>query len=336
MKCVNCNAEVSEGLFCSLCGWNQKHIPKTSTLENLRTKWMLTKHYRSLGPKGKRGYDLAWRFLLPLAAKPIQNIVFEDYQAVLDEMAVNDYSRSAQEKVQQLISQLNKLAMQDGLIYRNIAPDLALEGKEAKESLPFEDRHIPLLLECARSGGKYQEAARITLCLIFTGFRPEEFFSIRCEDLDPRRPFLMAGSKTEAGKNRKVPVLSVIQPYIINWYLSCPVANHQKQGYLVRGARGGRKDLHNWRNREFYPMTLELGINRPDELNRKRTIPHITPYSARHTFATLAYRAGVDKDALKQIIGHSSFDTTTKFYIHSETEALLREAQKIETYFKAM
>ena len=79
-------------------------------------------------------------------------------------------------------------------------------------------------------------------------------------------------------------------------------------------------------------MTLELGINRPDQLTRKKEIQHITPYSARHTFATLAYRAGVDKNVLIRMIGHTNFKTTQKFYIHSELEIMLSEATKIDTY----
>ena len=278
------------------------------TLESLHNRWKLTKHYRKLGPQGRSGYDLAWtKQLASLASMPVQDITFEDYQAILDTMAYQGYSRSAQEKVQQLISQLNQMAVREDMVKRNLAPDLVLEGVAPKETRPFDDCHIPLLLEYSKSSdSKYQQAAQITLCLIFTGFRPEELFAIRCEYMNPQEPFLVSGSKTAAGKNRMVPILSIVYPFIAHWYLSCPMVNHQKQGFLIRGPKGGQKNLHNWRAREFYPMTLELGINRPDQLTSKRQMPHITPYSARHTFATLAYRAGVDKEALKKIIGHAS------------------------------
>ncbi|HJD18601.1 MAG TPA: site-specific integrase [Candidatus Fournierella excrementavium] len=339
MICVNCQKQVSDGLFCSICGWNQHKNPETCTLKAVYTRWKKRKHYRGLGPKGKEGYDLAWNWLRRLGGVPIQTITFDDFQNILDEMAAAGLSVSMQQKVQQLISQLNKQAISDGILSCNLASELVLEGREARETLPFEMEHISLLLEHAKSG-TYAQAAQITLVLLTTGFRPQELFSIRCEDIDPRFPFLCSGSKTQAGRNRLVPILPMVRPFLIKWYLGCPVVNGQKQGYLVRGPKGARKNLTNWRAREFYPMTLELGINRPDQLTDKHNIPHITPYSARHGFATLSARAGVEKDVLIKVIGHSSYATTEKFYIHAsladlpEMQEIQREAQKLAKYLE--
>lgn len=340
MICCSCKNRVSDGLFCSICGWDQRKAPDQCTLLALHGRWKKRKHYRSLGPKGKSGYDLAWKKLETLARRPIQTITFDEYQTVLDEMAASGLALSTQQKVQQLISQLCKLAISESLLAQNIASELALEGRQARATQPFDLGHIPLLLDYAKSG-RYAQAAQITLVLIFTGFRPEELFSIRCEDIDPQVPFLCSGSKTEAGKNRIVPILPLVQPYIARWYLSCPIRDHRKQGFLIRGAKGGRKNLANWRAREFYPMTLELGINRPDQLNDKRKFPHITPYSARHSFATWSAKAGVEEKALTKMIGHADIKTTEKFYIHAEllelptAKKIQREAMKIENYIKA-
>lgn len=339
MVCMNCKKIVSDGLFCSICGWDQRKDPARCTLNEVHNRWKKRKHYRSLGPKGKRGYDLAWNKIECLAELPIQMIQYDDYQRCLDEMACSGLSLSTQQKVQQLISQLSKQAIIEGLITQNYASELVLEGREARETLPFEINHIPLLYQCAK-GGKYAQTAQIVLVLITTGYRPEELFSIRCEDMDPRIPFLCSGSKTVAGQDRIVPILPLVQPFISQWYLSCPVVAHQKQGYLVRGAKGGKKNFANWRAREFYPMTLELGINRPDQLNDKRNIPHITPYSARHSFATFSAYAGVEEETLIKMIGHADIRTTRKHYIHAglmdlpEANHIQKEAQKIEDYIK--
>ena len=340
MTCVNCQKQVSDGLFCSICGWDQRKDPARCTLQEVFTRWKKRKHYRALGPKGKEGYDLAWTWLCRLADVPIQGIRFDDFQDILDEMAAAGLSVSMQQKVQQLISQVSKQAIAEEILSRNLASELVLEGKEARETLPFQMEHFSLLLEHAKSG-TYAQAAQITLVLLTTGFRPQELFSIRCEDIDPRIPFLRSGSKTAAGRNRVVPILPLVRPFLIKWYLGCPVVDGHKRGFLVRGPNGARKNLTNWRAREFYPMTLELGINRPDQLNDKHSIPHITPYSARHGFATLSARAGVEKDVLTKVIGHSSYATTEKYYIHAELtdlpeiQDIQREAQKLENYLEA-
>ena len=340
MICVNCKKWVSDGLFCSICGWDQRNNPDRCRLKAVFDRWKKRKHYRDLGCKGKEGYNLAWNWISRLGDVPIQEISFDAYQAGLDEMAAAGLSVSMQQKVQQLISQLSKQAITEGILSRNPAPELALEGKEARETLPFQPEHISLLLEHAKSG-LYAQAAQITLVLLTTGFRPQELFSIRCEDIDPRVPYLCSGSKTAAGRNRVVPILSMVRPFLVNWYLACPVVDGHKRGYLVRGPKGARKNLTNWRAREFYPMTLELGINRPDQLNDKHNIPHITPYSARHSYATMSAYAGVKKDVLAKVIGHSSYTTTEKYYIHAnladlpEMQEVQREAQKLEDFLQA-
>ena len=116
MVCMNCKKIVSDGLFCSICGWDQRKDPARCTLNEVHNRWKKRKHYRSLGPKGKSGYDLAWKKLETLACRPIQTITFDEYQTVLDEMAASGLALSTQQKVQQLISQLCKLAISESLL----------------------------------------------------------------------------------------------------------------------------------------------------------------------------------------------------------------------------
>ena len=332
MICKNCHCNVPDGRFCLFCGWDQNQTPAECTLEKIHDRWIRCKHYRQLTPAGKSGYDLAWRRQLKsLADRKINQISLAEYQAILDSMADNGLSQSTQAKVQQLISQLSQMAISEGIITRNPAGDLILEGRSSRETLPFEDHHIATLLQYVKDpDAAYQQAAKITLTLIFTGYRPEELFSIRRCNVNPQEGFLIAGSKTEAGKNRIVPVVDIIAPFLTEWYLSCPP---DPDAYLIRGPRGGKIVLNNWRAREFYPMTQELGINRPDQIAAKRKIPHITPYSARHTFATLAWRADVDSNALTKMIGHASIKTTAKHYIHRDYMKMRTEADKISAFW---
>ncbi len=332
MICKNCHCDVPTGKFCLFCGWDQNQIPADCTLEKIHARWVRGKHYRELTRAGKAGYDLAWRRRLScLADKKINQISLSEYQEILDTMAEEGLSKSTQAKVQHLISQLSQLAIAEGILIRNPACNLILEGRRSRETLPFEDHHIAALLQYVQNpDATYLDAAKITLTLIFTGYRPEELFSIRRCNVNPQEGFLIAGSKTEAGKNRIVPVVDIIAPFLTEWYLSCP---QDPDAYLIRSSRGGKVVLNNWRAREFYPMTQELGINRPDQIASKTKIPHITPYSARHTFATLAWRADVDSNALTKMIGHASIKTTAKHYIHRDFMKMRAEANKISEFW---
>ena len=55
----------------------------------------------------------------------------------------------------------------------------------------------------------------------------------------------------------------------------------------------------------------------------------LSPYSCRHTFATLAIKSGIKPEQLKQIIGHASYSTTVDFYNHTNAQELVAAAQKI-------
>lgn len=49
-------------------------------------------------------------------------------------------------------------------------------------------------------------------------------------------------------------------------------------------------------------------------------IPGITTYYARHTWATLAYEAGVPVDVISQALGHSMGNKTTLIYIKPDQD----------------
>ena len=66
---------------------------------------------------------------------------------------------------------------------------------------------------------------------------------------------------------------------------------------------GGFWNEKNWRNRKFYPFLEEIGIQpNPYDENGKRKpeffgkLATYTPYTTRHTYASLCDRAGVNKD----------------------------------------
>lgn len=58
-------------------------------------------------------------------------------------------------------------------------------------------------------------------------------------------------------------------------------------------------------------------------------IPDVTPYSCRHTYATLASQAGVKPEILQKIMGHSDYKTTVSIYEHPDLQTILEESKKI-------
>lgn len=331
MQCKKCKCEVPNGRFCCCCGWDQSRLAgQLQTFGDVFQNWS-NLHYRRIGTKSKETYDGCWSKLQSYQDVPITQLTTMEYQEMLDKHT-SGQSKSSQRKMQIFISQLCKHAMMLGLLQVNFATFLLLDGYESAESTPFTIAEIATIQKYAENKKHlYWQAARITLCLIFTGFRPNEFFSLQQEHIHFKEGFMVGGSKTKAGKNRVVPILPMIHEYIFEWcMLSC--TDGDASTYLVKSQKGQKINLRNWRTREFYPLMAELGINDPYSYLCKNYNARMKPYSARHTFATLAYQAGVHPETIKKIVGHVSFDFTSKIYIHSDIEYIRTETSKIVNF----
>ncbi len=64
---------------------------------------------------------------------------------------------------------------------------------------------------------------------------------------------------------------------------------------------------------------------------KKYGLEHMTVYGLRHSFATLNSEKGMDREVLKELMGHSEFETTDFYYIHitEERRKNLKEYMKI-------
>lgn len=293
------------------------------TLGQLREEWQDV-HYQTIGAKAQESYNVAWKHLAPLADRKVRDLRSGDYQAVITAMVDAGLSDSSCQKVRHLVSQLNQYAIQNEIISRNYGDFLVISAPKAAEKDKFSVEEIKLLWDHA-----LDERAQIVLVLIYTGFRINELFSVRRDDVDLAAGYITGGEKTEAGKNRIVPIHPKIMPFVKSWV-------GQGRDYLITNTNGGQKNDRNYRAREFYPLLIDLGIldaAKDDKgaqklLEGKYPIPakptRLTPHCTRHTFASLMSTAGVTDDVLIRLIGHSD-KAHTERYIHKDLEEL-REA----------
>lgn len=85
--------------------------------------------------------------------------------------------------------------------------------------------------------------------------------SVKVGDVALKQGYIIGGSKTDAGLNRKIPILPCIQPYIEAWMHTDGkiVSLDERAGrYLITNGAGKRLDLKNFRSRQFYPLLVEL------------------------------------------------------------------------------
>ena len=212
-------------------------------------------------------------------------------QKIVDECGSG---RRTQENMKAAASLVFKYGMQNDVVAKNYAEFIVIQKEEQKE------REVFTMDEVRKIAESQDVFAGYILVLIFTGFRPNELFSLKKNDFYGN--YFIGGSKTEAGKNRVVTIPAVIMP----------VVKRQLSGssdYIFPAPDGSKMDLSHFRTRYYYPTLKSLDV---------RPLP---PYSCRHTFATMLKKIKGPATDKQKLMGHTSF-TMTAHYTHTDVESL--------------
>lgn len=197
--------------------------------------------------------------------------------------------------------------------------DISIKEKTNTDSpkhIPFTINEIGTLIQTNTIESK------IVLIYIFSGCRPIELLNIHTSNIfididndddgiNKKISYMITGSKTEAGKDRIVPIHDFIKPFIIELL-------HDHSDYLI--VRNNIKDKSLWYRRYFLKAMKQLNMK------------HL-PYDTRHTFSTLAKLNKMDNFSRKRIMGHKSKDITDDVYTHTIINQLYDEIHKIKVQF---
>ncbi len=255
-------------------------------------------HYKDIGSAGAESYDGAYKVFAPLHQKKFRDLRTADFQAVLDNYM--DKSHSTVSKYKQLITQMSQWAIREEIITTNFAKFVRLPENVKKEKEIFTDAEIEKL---EKDGS---DTAKIILMLIYTGMRIGELFSLTVDNF--HGDYVVGGEKTEAGRNRIIPIRPEGRTYFSYFAEKAP-------GALLLSGYDGQKVVANFRRRDYYPLLEKLSIERH------------TPHATRHTFASWARRKGISPEALQKILGHADYSTTANIYVHTSPEELVKAVE---------
>lgn len=255
-------------------------------------------HYREIGVKGVESYDRAFAVCAALHDRKMRDLRTPDYQAVIDANAGKAHSTLS--KYKQLMTQMGRWAVREELTTTNFASFVKLPPAQRAEKETFSAAEIAAL-EADSS-----DAARVVLMLIYTGMRIGELFDLPVADWHQR--YAIGGEKTEAGRNRVIPIRPEGRGYFAD-------AAARATGELLLSGMDIQHTVANFRRRDYYPLLERLGIRRH------------TPHATRHTYASWGRDAGIPPEVLQKILGHASYSTTANIYVHSDTETLIQAVE---------
>lgn len=308
------------------------------TLGQVYARLQQSDEWQKLTDKGREGLQSAWNRLLPLEGRVARTLTAEDFQKVIREAkkeqryktltpaqyhalspskrARYDALKSAppeplgyegKAKIKQLVVHLYRVMIRLGLAENNLGELLVLPhaDKSTKRNFTAEEQAILRRHDA-------DDAVKMILILIDMGLRIGELLTLPKERVDLETGMIHWGSKTDAGKDRPVPIPETTMPYIRYFYA-------QPGPLLI--SNGGQKITEDaFRRQYFYPALDRLGIQYQQD---GKNI--ITPHRARHTFIADSVAAGVAPEALKTIAGHSKYSTTIDKYNDAADEVYLRK-----------
>ena len=158
-----------------------------------------------------------------------------------------------------------------------------------------------------------------------TGLRKQEVCNLRIGDLQPfnNQPCILVRGK--GNQERRQPIgntslLQSIKEYRSAIKSSPSLTTPESPLFFTLGKHGP------WKQKGLTPSAVDELVRK---YARKALIKkRITPHSLRHTFATLGLRAGIDLMTMKNLMGHSSIQST-QVYLHSDEERKFEAVKKL-------
>lgn len=275
------------------------------TFSEVYERWS-KEHFETIVPSAQRTWKSAYNH-----SKPLWEMRMKDIRPAHMEGTIRDAQIGADTKnrMKSLYNLMFKYALKHEIVDKDYAALCnGVKKEEPKRARkPFSEKEIQLLWDNIEI-----PFVDIILIGIYSGWRPQELATLKTEDIDLENGTMKGGMKTDAGKNRYVPIHSKIRPLVEKWYDS----NRKQLFYDDNGKNGSEMDYGMYYTR-FKEIMSQLNMD------------HI-PHEVRHTFITLAKEADMNEYCLKLIIGHDVNDVTERVYTHRTLESLRTEIEKIK------
>lgn len=244
-----------------------------------------------------RAIQAGYRNCKSLYDKTFRSLRSKDLQDNLDSCTLKHASL---EHIKNLYRQMYKYAEGQEWSDKDYSQFVKIKKADDDEhGVPFSDAELKTLWK-----NVHNETSEMILIICYSGWRISEYIGL---EIDLEKKYFFGGSKTDAGKERTVPIHSAIFPLVKR-----------------RLNKFGR----------ILPCSPEDFREQMDELLEHlgfTNTPKHTPHDCRHTFSRLCEKYGVRENDRKRMLGHSfGNDITNRIYGHREVEDLQKEIEKIK------
>ncbi|MEE1154465.1 MAG: tyrosine-type recombinase/integrase [Acutalibacteraceae bacterium] len=304
---------------------------------------------KTLSPSSQKNYMLAWYRLEPLHQKKIIDIKKTDIQEIVDHYSkdhqlisiegkpvyldafgrkttnktdypkiVKPLAKGTLHQIIILMKKIYKVALENDWTVKNYSDFVVTNKtptKERNNMSCFNETDISYLFDKLENKNIDETYIDYILCLCYLNYRVNEFLSLTKEQYHITAdgiPYFIAGQKTEAGKDRIIPIHPNIQKFVKDCI--------ERNGETIFCDKKTKKALKYGKFRYKFDCTLaELGFS-----------SFYTPHSCRRTFSTRLSATGVNDADLTALMGHTSINVDIKHYINQEVHTLYNAITKMK------
>lgn len=269
---------------------NPYDLDSSITIEELYEKWSV-EYFKKITESSKRTITAAWAYCDPIKHMQVKSVRSRHIKGLMDNEKISINTRN---RMKSMFNLMLDYAVEYEICDKNYARDFNIAEKPINVNhISYTDEEMDVLWD-----NQDNDIVSIMLIQCYSGLRPSELFSLQ---FDWEQNIMIGGSKTEAGKNRIVPI-------------------HPKIYELAKK----RESLLNSLTYDAYFKKYKATI-KALKLDSKHK-----PHDGRKTFITLAKKYNVDEYAIKRLVGHAIDDITEKVYTDRDIDWLRTEIDRIK------
>jgi integrase len=277
----------------------QKDKEKKHRFSEIYDMWMqeLSRKPEPLSKSTMQCYQAAYKNLKPLHNMIFENLTVDDIENIA--LKQSSKSHSTMKNIKIVLRFMYKTALRHNIVKDDLSALLILHSsnENARPHKIFTKDEIEVLW-----ANKCDFMARLLLILIYTGMRVNELLTLKTNSVFLDKRYMVGGLKTDAGKNRQIPIAEKIVPLL-------DVSGE----YLIMFE--GKKLSYSHAN----DMLIEY--------MKSMDMDHYF-HDTRHTAATLLEKANIPLLHRKLILGHATSDVTD-LYTHVDISQLIDDINRI-------
>lgn len=271
----------------------------------------------------------------------LKNIKQADIINILNNMDKKQITRR-KEWALLTIKQILQSAIDNELIYKNVAATIRIKKHKSAEKKPLDNNIISRIKKMSTTDFD----VFMILFMIYTGLRREEVVPLQYKDINLDNKYIIINKAVHFNQNqpvikktknediRKVPILNIIYPQLetlkvthksTEYVFPNKLNNMMSETTIKRKLTSVLYRL----NKDFEKEQKE--INEDFELNDDNKIK-FTYHQLRHTYVCILHKAGIDLKEAQSFTGHKTVQVLLDVYTHLDEEDKTKAIDKLNNF----